>query len=91
MKRAFVILISICLIGGLLTGCGTKEDQYGNWADNYSDDFYHILNTSIVYAKDTKVMYYYIDGDAGTSYMAPYFNEHGQLCRYVDGSIVPIE
>lgn len=91
MKRAFVILIFICLIGGLLTGCCTKEDQYGNLADNYSDDFYHILNTSTVYAKDTKVMYYYIDGDAGASYMAPYYNEHGQLCRYVDGSIVPIE
>ena len=57
MKRVFVILISICLIGCLLTGCGTKEDQYGNWADNHSDDFYHILNTSIVYAKDTKVIY----------------------------------
>lgn len=86
MKRAFVILISICLIGGLLTGCGTKEDQYGNWADNYNDDFYHILNISIMYAKDTKVMYYYIGGGA-----APYYNEHGQLCRYVNGEIVPLE
>ena len=97
MKRVFVILISICLIGCLLTGCGTKEDQYGNWADNHSDDCqpnYHIgllLYTSIVYAKDTKVIYYYISGGAGASYMAPYYNEHGQLCRYVDGEITPIE
>lgn len=91
MKRVFVILISICLIGCLLTGCGIKEDQYGNWADNYRDDFYHILNTSIVYATDTKVIYYYISGGAGTSYMAPYYNERGQLCRYVNGEITPIE
>lgn len=90
MKRVFVILISICLIGCLLTCCGTKEDQYGNWADDCNDNFYHI-NTSIVYANDTKVMYYFVNYGGGTTYMAPYYNEHGQLCRYVDGSIIPIE
>ena len=36
-------------------------------------------------------MYYYIGGGAGASYMAPYYNEHGQLCRYIDGEIIPIE
>lgn len=91
MRKLFITLLSLCLTGCLLTSCGTKEDQYGNWADGHSSSFYHILNTSTVYAKDTKVMYYYIGGGAGASYMAPYYNENGQLCRYIDGNIVPIE
>lgn len=91
MRKFFIALLSLCLTGCLLTGCGTKEDQYGNWADDYSDNFYHILNTSIVYANDTKVMYYYIGYSAGANCMAPYYNEYGQLCRYIDGEIIPIE
>lgn len=30
-------------------------------------------------------------GNQGYGYMSPYYNEHGQMCCYVDGQVIPIE
>ena len=39
-------------------------------------------------------MYYLFSkctGNQGYGYMSPYYNEHGQMCYYVDGQIIPVE
>lgn len=70
----------------VLTGCKTETDNYGN---KKNDGFYYIGDT-MAYDENTHVVYYkFVSGNLG--YMSPYYNEHGQLCRYVDGQIVPIE
>lgn len=69
-----------------LTGCEVSTDNYGNIKN---DGFYYISDT-MAYDENTHVIYYkFVTGTFG--YMAPYYNEYGQLCRYVDGQIVPIE
>ena len=85
-NRVFIIVLMICIMI-VATGCGYK-DAYGN--TNYDDGFYRIKNTDMIYMEDTHIIYYKMDGTYA-GYMAPYYNECGQLCRYVDGQIVPIE
>lgn len=39
-------------------------------------------------------MYYLFSKSGGNhayGYMSPYYNEHGQMCYYVDGQVIPIE
>lgn len=48
----------------------------------------------MVYDKNTHVMYYLFSkgvGKRGYGYMSPCYNEHGQMCYYVDGQVIPIE
>ena len=73
----------------MLTGC-SDTDTYGNETVDKYKYFYRLGNSPIVYERDTKIMYYMIcNGYNG--YMSPYYNEHGQMCYYVDGQIIPIE
>lgn len=87
MVLTVVLVVTVALT---LTGCEVPVDSMGNEPVGTYDWFYRIGESPMVYAKDTHVVYY--REKAGYSgYMAPYYNEHGQLCRYVDGQIVPIE
>ena len=70
----------------MLTGC-SDTDTYGNETVDEYKYFYRLGNSPIVYERDTKIMYYMIYN----GYMSPYYNEHGQMCYYVDGQIIPIE
>lgn len=84
----FVLLAAI-----ILTGCSTSvKDSVGNVAVE-NGWFYRISDTPMVYDKDTHIMYYLFSkiGNQGCSYMSPYYNEHGQMCYYVDGQIIPVE
>lgn len=50
--------------------------------------------TYLVYDPDTLVIYYQEEngiGYKGFGYMAPYYSEHGKLCRWVKNKIVEIE
>lgn len=87
--------ICILLAAIILTGCSAsvKEDSVGNVAVE-NGWFYRISDTTMVYDKDTHIMYYLFCrrvGYKGYGYMSPYYNEHGQMCYYVDGQIIPIE
>lgn len=79
--------VCVLLAAIMLTGCSYKTDANGNVETGDFNWYYQIRNTPLVYDKDTKIMYYreYRFG------MCPYYNEHGQMCYYVDGQIIPIE
>ena len=50
--------------------------------------------TYLVYDPDTLIIYYQEKdglGYKGFGYMAPYYSEHGKLCRWVDNKIVEIK
>lgn len=84
------MILAIALVGCFaLVGCA-KSDSYGNTSVDKYNWFYRIEGTPMVYDKDNQVVYYK-DRAGHQGYMAPYYNEHGRLCRYVDGQIVPIE
>ena len=82
-----ILIITICLslCIGILASIPHKNDV-GDKAV-YNSSLYRISDTALIYDDNTRVVYYWIY----SGYMAPYYNEHGQLCRYIDGEIVPIE
>lgn len=86
--------VCVLLAAIMLTGCSTSvKNSVGNVAVE-NDWFYRISDTPMVYDKDTRIMYYLFSkygGDQGFGYMSPYYNEHGQMCYYVDGQVIPIE
>ena len=86
--------VCILLATIILTGCSTRvKDSVGN-VTVANGWFYRIGDTPMVYDKDTHIMYYLFGkgaGYTGYGYMSPYYNEHGQMCHYVDGQIIPIE
>ena len=87
--------VCVLLAAIRLTGCSTSvEGSVGNSAVVEDDWFYRISDTPMIYDKDTHIMYYlFYEGavNRGYGYMSPYYNEHGQMCYYVDGQIIPIE
>lgn len=87
-------VVCVLLTAIILTGCSTSaKDSVGNVAVE-NGLFYRISDTPMVYDKDTRIMYYLFSkygGSQGFGYMSPYYNEHGQMCYYVDGQIIPVE
>ena len=81
-----IVVLCLCLGIGFLTSIPYKNDAGDNAVYNGSS-LYSISNTKLIYDENTKVIYYWLYN----GYMSPYYNEHGQLCRYIDGEIVPIE
>ena len=87
------IVVCIFLAALILTGCGMNYLISTPTVDD-SSWFYKIEDTPLVYDKDTRIVYYLFSSKSnrrGYGYMAPYYNEHGQMCYYVDGQIIPIE
>lgn len=86
--------VCVLLAAIILTGCSTSvKDSVGNVAVE-NGLFYRISDTPMVYDKDTHIMYYLFckgAGEQGYGYMSPYYNEHGQMCYYIDGQIIPVE
>ena len=80
------VAVCVFLAAIMLTGC-SDTDTYGNETVDEYKYFYRLGNSPIVYERDTKIMYYMIYN----GYMSPYYNEHGQMCYYIDGQIIPIE
>ena len=85
-----VVIITAIIIGTMMISYRPKNIAGDSSADVYNW-FYQIGDTPIVYEKNTRVMYYCTGTAPYRGYMAPYYNEHGQICRYIDGEIVPIE
>lgn len=86
--------VCVLLAAIMLTGCSTRvKNSVGN-VTVANGWFYRIGDTPMVYDKDTHIMYYLFKkgaGNQGHGFMSPYYNEHGQMCYYVDGQIIPIE
>lgn len=79
------MVLTAMLVVGIafaLTGCSDASSEAPRAGVLYS-----IPDTKLVYDSESRVLYYHYS----SSYMTPYYNEHGQLCRYVDGQIVPIK
>lgn len=86
--------VCVLLAAIMLTGCGAKVEGSVNSVAEENSLFYRIGDTPMVYDKDTHVMYYLFSKSGGNhayGYMSPYYNEHGQMCYYVDGQIISIE
>lgn len=82
-----IIIVLLFLVVGL-----TKCQQNSYEADRHLQpiDGY----TYLVYDPDTLVIYYQEKdgiGYKGFGYMAPYYSEHGKLCRWVKNKIVEIK
>ena len=89
LKKFEKVVVYVFLAAIILTGC-SQTDANGNKSVDDRAWFYRIGDTPLVYEKNTKIMYYR-DSYGHQGYMSPYYNEHGQMCYYVDGQIIPIE
>ncbi len=101
-KRTFILLAVILLIICSFSACGTER----NIKDTPPEDNSQTItsNFEVIAGKEylsfdtnTKVIWYmfstreYIGYQGyGYSYFAPYVNENGKFCRYIDGEIVEI-
>lgn len=83
---ALVGVICLCLGIGIWISIPHKNDT-GDKSVCSTETLYRISDTELIYDDNTKVVYYCLYN----GFMSPYYNEYGQLCRYVDGNIVPIE
>ena len=81
-----VILLCLLLGLGIRASIPHKNDT-GDKSVCSTKTLYRISDTELIYDDNTKVVYYCLYN----GFMSPYYNEHGQLCRYVDGKIIPIE
>ena len=81
-----VILLCLLLGISIWTFIPHKDDT-GDKSVCSTETLYRISDTELIYDNNTRVVYYYLYN----GYMSPYYNAHGQLCRYVDGEITPIE
>lgn len=101
IKRLTVVMFVLLIITATLSGCGDKSNAEENMYDNSENiakliDDVEVIEDSLVYYKDTKVVYIMITLDSDyddetVSYFAPYISENGKYCRYIDGNIVEIE
>ena len=91
----FVLLITIAT----LSGCGSEADNFmydnSEKVASLADDI-EVIEDSLVYYKDTKVVYIMITLDSNwddetASYFAPYISDNGKYCHYIDGDIVEID
>ena len=101
--KRLVVLVLLVLTVSALSGCGNENGSVFDWYDK-SEIFTVVPDTmeviegedSLVYHKDTKVVYIMItirrEYDYESSgYFAPYISENGNYCRYIDGQIVEIK
>ena len=103
--KVFKRLVSFCLVAVMMimfSSCTVNDDSFYEWYDKseiftvISDDVGTIENEpSLVYYKDTKVVYIMLTMRREynyeiAAYFAPYISENGKYCRYVDGQIVEI-
>ena len=93
MKRSAICLLVVSLLLiCILTACSPlDEDKISKGVNtNFSkiegrDLLYYDLNTKVVY-----YLFQTFSGYQGYGYLAPYIDENGSYCRYLDGKIVGI-
>lgn len=99
IKRLVVVLFVLLITIATLSGCGSEAEHFlydnSEKVASLPDDV-EVIEDSLVYYKDTKVVYIMITLDSDwddetASYFAPYISENGKYCRYIDGDIVEIE
>lgn len=83
---ALVGVICLCLGIGIWAFIPHKNGT-GDKSVCSTETLYRISDTELIYDNNTRVVYYCLYN----GYMSPYYNAHGQLCRYIDGEIIPIE
>ena len=101
IKRLVVVMFVLLITIATLSGCSSESDAKQFMYDNSEKiaslpDDVEVIEDSLVYYKDTKVVYIMITLDSDwddetASYFAPYISENGKYCRYIDGDIVEIE
>lgn len=83
---ALIVVICLCLGIGIWASI-PRKNNVGDKSVYNGSSLYSIPNTKLIYDENTRIMYYWLH----SGYMSPYYNESGQLCRYVDGKIIPIK
>ena len=92
MKKKIALFLVLCIMAAMLCGCSTSYEEANTNPDNYLSKGYFTIIKSwdggidysteyIVYANDTKVMYYVFRG-AHTGGMTPLYNADGTLQIY---------
>lgn len=100
IKRLVVVMFVLLITIASLSGCSKSEAEHFMYDNSEKvaslPDDVEVIEDSLVYYKDTKVVYIMITLDSDwddetASYFAPYISENGKYCRYIDGDIVEIE
>ena len=91
-------IVCVALAAMILTGCGKIEKALEGRPPKDGDEIgkadwlISVMRPQpLVYAKDTKILYYIDYSGVYGVFAVPYYNEQGKICRYIDGQIVPVE
>ena len=86
--KIVALIVVICLRLGIgIWAYIPHKNNTGDKSVCSTETLYRISDTELIYDDNTKVVYYCLYN----GFMSPYYNARGQLCRYVDGKIIPIE
>lgn len=98
MKRTVLLLITAVLAMCSLTACDTQSNKTDTAAIEMSNFKTIDGQDYLSYNLDTRVVYYMFStyetagySGFGYSYFAPYVNENGKFCRYINDEIVEID
>lgn len=92
MKKKIILILILCIAAAMLYGCSSSYEEANANPDNYFSKGYFTVVKSwdggvdyptehIVYANDTKVMYYVFCGNH-TGGITPLYNADGTLQIY---------
>lgn len=92
MKKKIALILVLCIMTAMLCGCATSYEEANTNPDNYFSKGYFTMIKSwdggidypteyIVYANDTKVMYY-VFRQAHAGGITPLYNADGTLQIY---------
>lgn len=89
MKKVLCLLLAICLIF-MLVGCGSSYDEAEKRSDEFAKGYFTTIKEwgggtgidyRLIYANDTKVIYFYMDSGYGKA-ITPIYNADGTLQLY---------
>lgn len=90
MKKKISLVLLCFAIAFCLCAC--SDEGYKNYSEN--SNFVSIEGSkNLYYYSDTGIIYIIFNESyvhQGYGYMAPYYSENGNICKYIDGQIVEI-
>jgi len=87
MKKKITLVLVLCVMTAMLCGCSTSYENAATTTDKDYGGYFSVLkewhdfrigNCKILYANDTRVMYFYFDGSY-TGGITPLYNADGTL------------
>ena len=100
--KLLAIFLSIGIVMSIFTSCNKERVEDNTTVKDIGGRFTAVVSSKvsgwdvggnrivsyIVYDKETKILYYWIQGDGD---LCPYITEEGYYAKWINGEIIPIK